>query len=152
MNHKTIEAFTEAFANFPRLAEMEVRSETHGTLRLRRSLQSADKKSRPAVVQTAPLPTRTVGEIELLSPILSKGTVVTSTLVGVFRMSTKTTIDLGSAVTEGQTLGIIDVMRLANEVVAPVTGEITAIFVQDSQPVEYGQALFEIGGDTPSQE
>lgn len=143
MDHSTIEAFADTFAKAPRLAEMEVRSAAHGVLRFRRSLASAEKKPKPAAKPPTPasasdaVPAAAVTEI-------GTNTVVTSTLVGIFRASRKAPVSVGSLITAGQTIGMIEVMRLSDEVTAPVAGEIAAIFVLDGQPVEYGQALFEI--------
>ncbi|MBC7805789.1 MAG: biotin/lipoyl-binding protein, partial [Akkermansiaceae bacterium] len=74
-------------------------------------------------------------------------TLVTSTLVGIFRAVSKAPVNVGSRIAVGQTIGMIEVMRLSDEITAPVSGEVSAIFVQDGQPVEYGQALFEIIAD-----
>lgn len=151
MDHSTIEAFAEAFANAPRVAEMEVRSLSHGTLRFRRSLVSAEKKPRP-VMRVAATNTSEVAKTASLLPPASVDTVVTSTLVGIFRAAIKTPVGIGSRIKAGQTIGMIEVMRLSNEIPAPVSGEISAVFVQDGQPVEYGQPLFEIIADSDQEE
>lgn len=146
MDHSTIEAFAEAFANAPRLAEMEVRSPSQGILRFRRSLQSAEKKPRPATKNVASA-TKIADAPSAIVPPVNTNTIVTSTLVGIFRVSPKAPVSIGSHIQVGQTIGMIEVMRLSDEIIAPVSGEIVAIFVQDAQPVEYGQPLFEIIAD-----
>ncbi len=146
MNHSTIEAFAETFASAPRLAEMEVRSLSHGTLRFRRSLLSAEVKPRPTNKATTVRATEAVTVAPAALP-RSDDTVVTSTLVGIFRVAQKVPVAVGSRVEEGQTIGMIEVMRLSDEVTATISGEISAIFVVDGQPVEYGQPLFEIAAD-----
>ena len=146
MDHVAIEAFADVFANTPRLAELEVRTPAHGTLRLRRSLQSAEKKPRSAAtVGISVLPATTQGVVvpDALPPTPTV-TVVESSLVGVFRAAVKVSVDIGSVVAVGQTLGAVEVMRLSSDVPAPVAGVVTALFVQDGQPVEYGQPLFAI--------
>jgi acetyl-CoA carboxylase biotin carboxyl carrier protein len=53
-------------------------------------------------------------------------------------------IEVGSAVKEGQTLLIIEAMKTMNQINAPRAGKITHIFVDNAQPVEYGEALVTI--------
>jgi acetyl-CoA carboxylase biotin carboxyl carrier protein len=56
-------------------------------------------------------------------------------------------VQLGDKVTEGQTLCIVEAMKLMNEIEADATGTITAILVDNAQPVQFGQALFRIKAD-----
>src|SRR5689334_18145123 len=51
---------------------------------------------------------------------------------------------LGDTVEEDQVLGVVESMGLMNPVAAPADGRIAAIHVEEGQPVEYGQLLFEI--------
>jgi acetyl-CoA carboxylase biotin carboxyl carrier protein len=51
-------------------------------------------------------------------------------------------VEVGQAVTKGQTLCIIEAMKLLNEIESDTTGTIKAILVENGQPVEYGQPLF----------
>jgi acetyl-CoA carboxylase biotin carboxyl carrier protein len=51
-------------------------------------------------------------------------------------------VEIGQAVTKGQTLCIIEAMKLLNEIESDATGTIKAILVENGQPVEYGQPLF----------
>ena len=53
-------------------------------------------------------------------------------------------VEEGDAVTAGQTLCILEAMKLMNEVKAEVEGVVRTIHVQNGQPVEYGQALFDL--------
>jgi acetyl-CoA carboxylase biotin carboxyl carrier protein len=53
-------------------------------------------------------------------------------------------VKLGSIVEAGQTLCIIEAMKLMNEIEADVAGEIGRVFVENGQPVEYGEPLFGI--------
>ena len=54
-------------------------------------------------------------------------------------------VEVGSAVKEGDTLCIIEAMKLLNEIDADATGVIKQILVENGQPVEFGQPLFVIG-------
>jgi acetyl-CoA carboxylase biotin carboxyl carrier protein len=50
----------------------------------------------------------------------------------------------GDVVKEGQTLCIIEAMKLMNEIEARIAGRIAAVLVENGQPVEYGQPLFSV--------
>jgi acetyl-CoA carboxylase biotin carboxyl carrier protein len=78
-----------------------------------------------------------------------KGTVVKSPMVGTFYRSpspgAKAFVEVGEAVKSGDTLCIIEAMKLLNEIEAEVAGEVKQVLVENGQPVEYGQPLFVIG-------
>jgi acetyl-CoA carboxylase biotin carboxyl carrier protein len=75
-----------------------------------------------------------------------EGHVVKSPMVGTFYRSSSPEaapfIELGQAVKPGDTLCIIEAMKLLNEVEAEVGGTVKQILVENGQPVEYGQPLF----------
>ncbi|HXP04833.1 MAG TPA: acetyl-CoA carboxylase biotin carboxyl carrier protein subunit [Stellaceae bacterium] len=50
-------------------------------------------------------------------------------------------VRVGDAVAEGQTLLIIEAMKVMNQIRAPRAGRVTRVYVGDSEPVEYGSAL-----------
>lgn len=78
-----------------------------------------------------------------------EGHAVKAPMVGTFYRSsspeTKPFVELGQAVTAGDTLCIIEAMKLMNEIEADASGTIKAILVENGQPVEYGQPMFIIG-------
>jgi acetyl-CoA carboxylase biotin carboxyl carrier protein len=78
-----------------------------------------------------------------------QGHVVKSPMVGTFYRSSAPGsapfVDIGSSVKEGDTLCIIEAMKLLNEIDADATGVIKQILVENGQPVEFGQPLFIIG-------
>jgi acetyl-CoA carboxylase biotin carboxyl carrier protein len=78
-----------------------------------------------------------------------EGHVVKSPMVGTFYRSpspdAKSFVDIGSSVSVGDTLCIIEAMKLLNEIEADHSGVIKAILVENGQPVEYGEPLFIIG-------
>ena len=51
-------------------------------------------------------------------------------------------VEVGQSVSKGQTLCIIEAMKLLNEIESDVSGTVKAILVENGQPVEYGQPLF----------
>jgi acetyl-CoA carboxylase biotin carboxyl carrier protein len=53
-------------------------------------------------------------------------------------------IKVGNRVTAGQTVCIIEAMKIMNEIEAEITGVVREINVEDSQPVEFGQVLFRV--------
>ena len=75
-----------------------------------------------------------------------KGHQLKSPMVGTFYRAPSpgapSFVEIGQAVTKGQTLCIIEAMKLLNEIEADVSGTIKAILVENGQPVEYGQPLF----------
>ena len=73
---------------------------------------------------------------------------VKSPIVGTFYGSpspgSEPFVKLGAFVETGQTLCIVEAMKLMNEIESDETGEVMRIFVENGQPVEYGQPLFGI--------
>jgi len=53
-------------------------------------------------------------------------------------------VEVGTVVKKGQPLCIVEAMKLMNEIQAEVSGEVVRIYVENGQPVEYGQPLFGI--------
>lgn len=82
------------------------------------------------------------------APAVQEGYLVKSPMVGTFYRSSAPGsapfVNIGSNVKEGETLCIIEAMKLLNEIEADATGVITQILVENGQPVEYGQPLFVI--------
>jgi acetyl-CoA carboxylase biotin carboxyl carrier protein len=88
--------------------------------------------------------------IEAAAPVQEeeKPHIVTSPIVGTFFRAPSPTsepfVKLGDQVEAGMTLCIIEAMKLMNEIHSDASGTITKIFVENGQPVEYGQPLFAI--------
>ena len=70
-------------------------------------------------------------------------------MVGTFYRSpapgAKAFVEVGQSVREGETLCIIEAMKLLNEIESDRAGTIKAVLVENGHPVEYGQPLFVIG-------
>ena len=77
------------------------------------------------------------------------GHVVKSPMVGTFYRSSApgaaAFVEVGQSIKQGDTLCIIEAMKLLNEIDADVAGTVTKILVENGQPVEFGQPLFVIG-------
>ncbi|MDX6728065.1 MAG: acetyl-CoA carboxylase biotin carboxyl carrier protein [Baekduia sp.] len=73
------------------------------------------------------------------------GTVIPAPSVGLFwrapSPSSPPFVEIGSRVSVGDTVGIVEVMKLMNHVVAPIAGLVTAVHVADGDMVEFGQPL-----------
>lgn len=76
------------------------------------------------------------------------GSLVTSPLVGTFYAAPSQDlppyVQVGDKVKKGQVLAIVEAMKLMNEIESDFDGEIVEIYVENGQPVEYGQKLFRI--------
>jgi acetyl-CoA carboxylase biotin carboxyl carrier protein len=76
----------------------------------------------------------------------AKGHTLKSPMVGTFYRAPSpgapSFVEVGQSVSKGQTLCIIEAMKLLNEIESDVAGTIKAILVENGQPVEYGQPLF----------
>ena len=82
---------------------------------------------------------------------LPAGHIVTSPMVGTFYQASspgsKPFVDVGQRVQLGDTVCIIEAMKILNQIEADHSGVIGAILVENGQPVEYGQPLFVIRDD-----
>jgi len=79
-------------------------------------------------------------------PSAPEGHMMKSPMVGTFYRSaspdTKAFVEVGQTVKEGQTVCIIEAMKLMNEIECDKAGVVKAVLVENGQPVEYGQPLF----------
>ena len=82
---------------------------------------------------------------------LPPGYVVTSPMVGTFYQASspgsKPFVSVGQRVAPGDTLCIIEAMKILNQIEAEVAGEVTAVIAENGHPVEYGEPLFVIDPD-----
>lgn len=92
----------------------------------------------PAVVAAAPA----------AAPEAPKGHIVKSPMVGTFYRASspgaKAFVEVGSQVKEGETVCIIEAMKILNEIETDKAGTVTQILCENGQAVEYGQPLFVI--------
>lgn len=126
------------------LTALEI-TEEGGTVRMERTPPVAIRE--PMVIHTAPagdVPAETVAAI----PVSDGTTRVTSPIVGVFYAApaenAKPFVSVGDRVERGQTLCIIEAMKLMNEITAEEGGVIEKISVTNGQVVEFGTELFRI--------
>ena len=98
---------------------------------------------------SAPLLASAAVATEASVPVEPDGHVVKAPMVGTFYRSgspgAAAFVEIGAVVNEGDTLCIIEAMKLMNEIEADASGTIKKILVENGQPVEYGQPMFLIG-------
>jgi acetyl-CoA carboxylase biotin carboxyl carrier protein len=135
------------------IAELEV---TEGEDKVRIVKHAATLAASPAPTATivaaapaAPTPATLAAEAAAAAEAeAAAGHVVKSPMVGTFYRSPSpgapAFIEQGAVVKAGDTLCIIEAMKLLNEIEADVGGTVKKILVENGQPVEYGQALFVI--------
>ena len=109
--------------------------------------QGVQQFSAPAVAGAAPA--QAAAAPAPAAPAEPTGHVVKSPMVGTFYRSSApgapAFVEVGSTVKEGDTLCIIEAMKLLNEIDADISGTVTKVLVENGQPVEFGQPLFVIG-------
>lgn len=80
--------------------------------------------------------------------VKASGTIVASPLVGTFYAApaedAESFVKVGDVVRKGQTLAIVEAMKLMNEIESELDGTVTEILVSNGEAVEYGQPLFRI--------
>ncbi|MEO6527803.1 MAG: acetyl-CoA carboxylase biotin carboxyl carrier protein [Gemmatimonadaceae bacterium] len=97
-----------------------------------------------------PTPAESMQAIEQSAPTETKagGSEVKSPMVGTFysapEPAAKPYVTVGSRVSKGQILCIIEAMKIMNEIESEVSGVVTEVLASDAQPVEYGQPLFRV--------
>ncbi|MDE2741026.1 MAG: acetyl-CoA carboxylase biotin carboxyl carrier protein [Gemmatimonadota bacterium] len=151
MNEDKLRKLLELFHDSD-IEELEVQhSFWHGT-RIRLTRSRAPSPVAPAasmpvapIVSTAPTEPAAPAPAEKTDDGLHE---VLSPMVGTFYRAASPEADPfvreGDRIESGQTLCIIEAMKIMNEIPADVQGEVVEILVGDGQPVEYNQALFKI--------
>jgi len=116
--------------------EEKVRISRHGTAPPAPQYFQAPPTA-PAIAPAAPA-----------APVVAEpiGHTLKSPMVGTFYRSpspgSSSFVEIGQTVTKGQTLCIIEAMKLLNEIESDAAGIVKSILVENGQPVEYGQPLF----------
>ncbi len=122
------------------VSELEI-TEAEGKVRIVKS-SGAPVMQQPAVTMAPAAAVAAVAEVPAAAP----GHTVKSPMVGTFYRSSspgaKPYVELGSVVKKGETICIIEAMKILNEIEADQSGTITRILSENGQAVEYGQPLF----------
>lgn len=126
--------------------ELEIRRWGHAVriVKNHRAERGGDVEVHTGGSAPAPSPSSVAGD----DSSVGTGHLVTSPMVGTFYRSPAPEappfVEVGDSVRPGQTLCILEAMKLMNELEAEVGGVIRKILVENGQPVEYGQVLLEI--------
>lgn len=103
----------------------------------------------PAMPMSSPVQAATGGSPKPADPELPAGHVMRAPMVGTFYASPSPDkpafVSIGQAVKAGDTLGIIEAMKMFNPIEADVSGTVLSIQCESGQPVEFDQPLFVIG-------
>lgn len=132
------------------IAELEI-SEGEERVRITRSPSSMMQQvyAAPQQMMAAPAPQPAAAEAEPAKAAEPEGHAVKSPMVGSFYRcpspGAKSFVEVGQSVSVGDTLCIIEAMKLLNEIESDKAGIVKAVLVENGQPVEYGQPLFIIG-------
>ena len=125
-------------------AEGKVRIVKAGTTVVQQVVAAPVPAAAPAAAAAAPA----AAVPELPAPAGPSGHIVKSPMVGTFYRASspgaKPFVEIGSTVKEGETLCIVEAMKILNEIEADKSGTVTQILVENGQAVEYGQPLYVI--------
>ncbi len=132
------------------ISELEV-TEGEGKVRIVKSQPPQYTMAAPQMMQQAPTAATQAAQAPATAapaaaPAAEAGHKVPSPMVGTFYRAASpgapNFVEVGSTVKEGDTLCIIEAMKLLNEIESDKSGVVKAILVENGQPVEFGQALF----------
>jgi len=128
------------------LAELEYETETVAIRLSRVSGAAPVVAAAPAIAApAAPAPAPAAAETAPPSNPADHQGAVTSPMVGTVYTAPEpgaaTFVSEGDVVKAGQTLFIVEAMKVMNPITAPSAGKVTKIFVQNAQPIEFGEAL-----------
>lgn len=131
------------------IAELEI-TEGEEKVRIASVLQNQQQPfymgAAPAAAPAQPV---AVAAPVVAEPAVIDGHVIKSPMVGTFYRASspgaKSFAEVGQSINAGDTLCIIEAMKLLNEIESDHSGVIKAILVENGQPVEYGEPLFIIG-------
>lgn len=130
------------------IAELEI---TEGEEKVRIVKGGNASSAGATVASPTPLPaeSRPAPAAAPPEPAVQEGHVVKAPMVGTFYRApspdAKPFVEVGQTVKEGDTICIVEAMKLMNEIEADASGVVKAILVENGQPVEYGQPLFILG-------
>ena len=132
------------------ISELEIK-EGEESVRISRQSQNVAPQQFAVAPAVAPAPAPAASapaETTEATSNIPAGHQVTSPMVGTFYRSAtpgaKAFADVGQQVNVGDTLCIVEAMKMLNQIEADKAGKVVAILVENGQPVEFGQAMFVI--------
>ena len=129
------------------VSELEI-TEAEGKVRIVKAGISPIQYQAIAPAHALPVAAPTPGAAPVAEPAPPTEHAVKSPMVGTFYRSAspgaKPFVEVGSTIKEGETVCIVEAMKILNEIESDKTGTVTKILCANGQAVEYGQPLFEI--------
>ena len=135
------------------IAEIEIK-EGEEAVRISRATNIAPTTIAAPAPAAAPVPMQAqpaaapAAAAEPAPPPVESGKLVTSPMVGTFYRApapdSPSYVEVGQQVNEGDTIGIVEAMKMMNQIESEFSGVVEAILVEDGKPVEFGQPLVRI--------
>lgn len=134
------------------VSEIEI---VEGEESVRITRASGVAQAAPPVYTSEPPPAPAAAQVpgsasspEAPEPMMPPGTIMESPMIGTFYRSssptTKPFVEVGQSINKGDTICIIEAMKIMNQIEAETSGTVRAVLVEDGQPVEYGEPLIVI--------
>lgn len=126
------------------LTELQVK-DGEKEIKLSKNVQGTQVYTSNVPAVASEIVTESANPVAQAAETLPKGRPITSPMVGTFYKASspdsKPFVEVGSVISEGQVICVIEAMKLMNEIESDTKGKITEICVDDGQPVEFGQVL-----------
>jgi len=129
------------------LEEIEIQEGEESVRLVKKQPQNAVSEIPATIVDTSKYKTSEIKEEadDSKSEAMVDGEVITSPMVGTFYAASspgaKPFISVGDVVNEGDVVCIVEAMKMMNEIKSDFSGKVSAILVENSEPVEFGQSL-----------
>ena len=156
MNFKQIQQLIK-FVSKTDVAEVNIEN-NNSKINIKGSKSKVNEASAPIVQQTVPIPIQTPQPVVAPTPISQSDKIedsvssndsyktIKSPIIGTFYRKPSPDkdafVNVGDTVNEGDTLCVIEAMKLFNEIESDFSGKIVKILVEDASPVEFDQPLF----------
>ena len=150
---KDVKRLAQLLRETPEIGSIEVKGWFGTGVVITRTTAAPVAAAAPAMVSAAPAAASAADQEHREAPPRPATTApqlkeIRSPMVGTFYKApepgAEAYIKVGNRVTPGQTVCIIEAMKIMNEIEAEIAGIVREILVEDSQPVEFGQALFRV--------
>lgn len=132
------------------ISELEI-TEAEGKVRIVKSspVTHVTHHTQAPAMQTMATPVAAppaAAPVTVQAPVVQAGNIIKSPMVGTFYRASSPNdpafVEIGASIKSGETICIIEAMKLLNEIESDFSGTVTKILVENGQPVEYGQPLF----------
>jgi len=122
--------------------EESVRISSYHAMGVRQTVVQAPSQASVNIPQASVTPE----PVQDPAPVVDEGHIIKSPMVGIYYSSpspdTSPFVEIGQTVNKGDVLCIVEAMKIMNQIESEISGVISKIFVENGEPIEYGQALF----------